>query len=163
MAMAQNASSTRRSPWAMLTMRMTPNINAMPSAYSAYSPPNSKPCRMASSKGMMSSEEGDGECGAVECFGWPRQGDAALQQAIQASRAALRERHVLLHEHQGGAFGGDGRQRGVDLANDSGRQPQRQLVAQEQPRVAQQCAADRNHLLLPTGQRFDRQAPLDVN
>src|SRR3954465_5630188 len=124
MAMAQHASSTRRSPWALLTMRMTPNINAMPSAYSAYSPPNSKPCRTASSKGMMSSEEGDGECGAIECFGRSRQGEAPPQHAIQARRAALRERPVLLHEQQGGAFGGDGRQRGVDLANDSGRQPQ---------------------------------------
>jgi hypothetical protein len=63
-----------------------------------------------------------------------------------------RQRHVLLH-HQDRELllGIDAGEDIEDLARDQRREAERGLVHQQQPRIADQRAADREHLLLPAG------------
>src|ERR1700728_5361406 len=86
--------------------------------------------------------------GAIEILGQRAERQAALLEAIETCRGVKRAIDILLDQYDGGAFRGDGAEALVDVADDDRRQAKRQLVAQKQPRIGQQGAADRHHLLL---------------
>src|SRR5580700_5318912 len=95
--------------------------------------------------------------GAIEIPGRRAERQAALLKTIEAYRSVERAIDVLLDQHNGDAFGGDGAEALIDVADDDRRQAQRELIAQQEPRVGHQGAADRRHLLLAAGQSRRRQ------
>ena len=84
--------------------------------------------------------------GAVKC-------KTAFLKAIKTRRGVERPVDVLLDQNDRRALSRDGVEALIDVANDDRRQSERQLVAQQQPRIGHQAAADRRHLLLPARQR----------
>ena len=89
----------------------------------------------------------------VSVLASPCKRDAALLQAIDVARGLQRLHDVLLDDDQRDAFGDDRREPRVDVADDDRREAEADLVAQQQPRVRHQRAADGDHLLLAAGQR----------
>ena len=82
-----------------------------------------------------------------------RQRHAALLQTVQPARHHLRHADVLLDDDRRQPTRAHARQDVVDLLHHDGRQAERDLVADQQARVAHQGAPDRHHLLLPARQR----------
>ena len=83
----------------------------------------------------------------------PCEHHAARLEHVGAVRGAERHARVLLDEQNGRARLAERREEPHDLLHDEGRQAERRLVAQEQPRPAHQRAADGEHLLLAARQR----------
>src|SRR5438309_3359532 len=132
----------------MLTSRITPKISDSPAANMAYSPPSSTPCRMVFTHSTSDSEISRGDFLPRQRFGLALQRDAALLQAIDVARGLQRLHDVLLDDDKRQALGGNRRNAGVDVADHDRREAQADLVAQQEPRVRHQRAADRDHLLL---------------
>ena len=84
------------------------------------------------------------------------QRDAAFLQAIDVARGLQRLHDVLLDDDERQALGDDRRNARVDVADHDRREAEADLVAQQQPRVRHQRAADGDHLLLAAGQRRRR-------
>src|SRR5579884_2960972 len=74
--------------------------------------------------------------------------DAPAVEHVGAVGEAQREQRVLLDEHDGDPRLLELGQDPIDVLDDERREPLRRLVDQEQPRVGDQRAADREHLLL---------------
>src|SRR5258706_7709497 len=144
-AIAPKAPSTMKSPCAVLVSRITPNISDWPSAKRQYRPPSSSPwikVSITSSAGLSFSdaEVRAADLLARELVGAAFERHATFLETVDPLRYLLRRRHVLLDDDHRHAAGDDRRQRRIDLADDDGREPERQLVAQQQGRVAHQCA-----------------------
>src|SRR5581483_1325666 len=77
--------------------------------------------------------------------------DASLQHADEPRRDAQRPREILLDENDGGAGIDHRLQRFVEPSDRDWREPQRDLVDEEQPRIRHQRAPDRSRLLLAAG------------
>ena len=91
----------------------------------------------------------------------PAEHHAARLEHVGPVRGAERHARVLLDEQDGRARLAERREEPHDLLHDEGRQAERRLVAQEQPRPAHQRAADGEHLLLAARQRArELRAPL---
>src|SRR5580658_10267884 len=131
-----SANKMMRSPWAMLTIRMTPNINAMPRAYCAYIPPSSAPWITASSHGMAESEIGFSHLGVADCIRPTRQSYASLQHAIEPIRRLLSQRDILLDQDQRCAGCRDRGHNVIDLPDHARSKTKRDLVAKKQARLA---------------------------
>src|SRR5262245_2694357 len=77
--------------------------------------------------------------------------DPSLLDDIRAVGDCGREAPVLLREQDGDARRLEPAYCAADLVDDDGREPFRRLVEQDARRVAHQAAADREHLLLASG------------
>src|ERR1035438_3200311 len=80
--------------------------------------------------------------------GGPRLDDAPRFEDVAAVRVLEGDLHVLFHEQHGRAFPVDSRDEVEQVIHHERRQPERQLVDQEEPRAAHEPAPDRAHLLL---------------
>src|SRR5438093_2191212 len=146
---ATNAARMLKSPWARLTSRMTPKISDSPVANSAYRPPRRTPCTAASTQTMTSgSEVRGGDLLAREMRGLTLQGHRALAKAIDVLGDGQHLADVLLDHDQLGPLGLHGGQYLVERLDDDRRQPERDLVHEQQTRIGHEAAADREHLLL---------------
>ena len=86
--------------------------------------------------------------------------DAPVHHHRDAARDRCRHAEVLLDEqHRDGAFLGQPRQHLDDLVDDDRRQPLGRLVHHQQARIAQEAAADGQHLLLAAGELGAAVAP----
>jgi len=63
------------------------------------------------------------------------QGDPSLEQAIDSVGRAGGALDVLLHQDDRGALGPDALERVVDLIHDERREPERDLVAEQELRI----------------------------
>src|SRR5262245_21911720 len=145
-ATARNDATTARSPWARFTMRMTPNTSESPVAKSAYRPPSKRPCTPALTQSTslprrycaIDAEVRPLHLLVAELIGPALEYRPALQQALHAVCHRHRLAHVLLDDQGRGAGFDDPGQDLVDPAYHHRRQPQGQLVDQQQPGVGEQ-------------------------
>ena len=72
----------------------------------------------------------------------------ALAQAVHALGQRQDLAHVLVHHERRGALAGDRAQDAVEALDHEGREPERDLVHQQEARVGHEPAADGQHLLL---------------
>src|SRR5580704_4654825 len=97
--------------------------------------------------GALQSEIRGRDRGAVEILVRRSERHAALLETIEVHRSVERAIDVLLDQHDGGAFGGDGAKTLIDVADDDWRQAEREFIAKQEPRIGHQGATDRRHLL----------------
>ena len=159
-----NAASTIRSPWARLTSRMMPKISDSPVANRANRARRAG-CLAAACRPSRASvtvrNRRRGSASRVRSLRPAGQRHPSLLETIDAIGDRHRLDDVLLDQDHAGALRLDVRQRGVDVADDDGREAEAELVAQEDTRVGHQARPIGDHLLLPAGQcRRRRVAPL---
>src|ERR1700692_121198 len=97
-------------------------------------PPSRLPWMMMLSHSIaaaLQTEISRSDRGAIEILGRRAQRQAPLLKAVEARRRVERAIDVLLDQHDGGAFGSDGAEALINVADDDRRQPQRQLVAKQ--------------------------------
>ena len=102
---------------------------------------------------VLGEEHGSQQVGAFQqLLRWAGETDPTAFHEVRGRRD--RQRHVdrLLHEHDSGAPAGGLADELGELADHDGRQPEAQLVDEQQPRPGQQRHPEAEHLLLAAGQ-----------
>src|SRR5450759_2045145 len=150
-ASAIKAARMPRSPCARLTIRMTPNTRARPTAKRAYNPPRRIPCRDMLTQYMPSHPEvGCRNVVRAELAGRAVERDPPLEETGYAVGNGEDVLDVLLDDEDRGAAHRQLHHGFVDPLDDDGREAERDFVEQHEVRVRHQRPADGERLLFPS-------------